>query len=251
MIIRSRGAWTLLTACIVLGGMLGGCSMEKQGDLGNKNLRTNEVRYDANGNRLLTDKRFADDQKNEMNRVNGRRLSSNNLVGTHRNYRLEIKPEFGEKLVQEVAGIHHAVVMLADYNAYVAVSLDKEASGDGIGTLSRTYMGLSGAKGTEAGRRIGTLSTGQERLNDELTEKVSSALKAMRPNIELVYVSANPDFVGRMNAYQNDSLQGFPVQHYIMEFNGMVERIFPPRTTKSSDELIRPYGHRFSGRLLE
>ncbi|MDQ6418331.1 YhcN/YlaJ family sporulation lipoprotein [Paenibacillus sp. LHD-117] len=248
---RNRNMWTILTASVVLGAMLGGCSMENQGDLGNKNIRTNQVRYDANGN-LLPDKRFADDQKNEMNRVNGRRLNSNNLVGSHKNYRLEVKPEFGDKLTNEVEGIHNAVVMLADHNAYVAVSLDESVQQEGgVNSLSRTYMGLSGSKGVEAGRRMGALSTGQDKLTDELTAEITDAVKAMRPDIELVYVSANPDFVGRMNAYLNDSVQGYPVQHYIMEFNAMVERIFPPRTTKSSDELIRPYGHRFGGRLLE
>ncbi|MHA6483229.1 YhcN/YlaJ family sporulation lipoprotein [Paenibacillus sp. strain BS8-2] len=247
MLIRNK--WTLLTASVVLGAMLGGCSMEKQGDLGNKNIRTNQVRYDANGN-MLMDKRFADDQKNEMNRVNGRRLNSNNLVGSHKNYRLEIKPEYGEKLVEQIEGIKQAVVMMADNNAYVAVSFD-ETENNKVGTLSRTYMGLSGAKGVEAGKRMGALSTGQHMLTDEVNGQVIETLKALRPSIELVYVSADPEFVGRMGAYLNDSKQGYPVQHYIMEFNGMVERLFPPRTSKSTDELIRPYGHRFSGRLLE
>lgn len=248
MLIRNK--WTLLTASVVLGAMLGGCSMENQGDLGNKNIRTNQARYDANGNRLL-DKRFADDQKNEMNRVNGRRLNSNNLVGSHKNYRLEMKPEFGDKLVEEIEGIKHAVVMLADSNAYVAVSLDDSANEEQIGTLSRTYMGLTGEKGVKEGRRMSSLSTGQHRLTDETYSSIIETLKTLRPDIELVYVSAEPEFLGRMNAYLNDSKQGYPVQHYIMEFNGMVERLFPPRTTKSTDEIIRPYGHRFSGRLLE
>ncbi|MDF2837799.1 MAG: hypothetical protein K0Q63_3439 [Paenibacillus sp.] len=249
MLIRNK--WTLLTASFVLSAMLGGCSMENQGDLGNKNIRTNQVRYDANGNRLL-DKRFADDQKNEMNRVNGRRLNSNNLVGSHKNYRLEMKPEFGDKLVETIEGLSQAVVMMADTNAYVAVSLDESTDQEeGIGSLSRTYMGLSGAKGVEAGKRMGALATGQHKLTDETTSQIIDALKAMRPEIEYVYVSADPEFVGRMNAYLNDAKQGYPVQHYIMEFNGMAERLFPPRTTKNTDEIIRPYGHRFSGRLLE
>lgn len=248
MLIRNK--WTLLTASVVLSAMLGGCSMENQGDLGNKNIRTNQVRYDANGNRLL-DKRFADDQKNEMNRVNGRRLNSNNLVGSHKNYRLEMKPEFGEKLVETIDGLSQAVVMMADTNAYVAVSLDESADQEEIGSLSRTYMGLSGAKGVEAGKRMGALATGQHKLTDETTSQIIDKLKAMRPEIEYVYVSADPEFVGRMNAYLNDAKQGYPVQHYIMEFNGMAERLFPPRTTKNTDEIIRPYGHRFSGRLLE
>lgn len=245
-----RGKWTLLTVSVVLGAMLGGCSMENQGDLGNKTIRTNQVRYDANGNRLL-DKRFADDQKNEMNRVNGRRLNSNNLVGSHKNYRLEMKPEFGNKLVEEIDVIKQAVVMLADANAYVAISLDDSAEDEQFGMLSRTNMALSGAKGVEAGKRMGALSTGQHKLTEETYSQIIATLKALRPDIELVYVSADPEFVGRMNAYLNDSKQGYPVQHYIMEFNGMVERLFPPRTTKSTDEINRPYGHRFSGRLLE
>ena len=139
--------WACLAAAALAGGLLNGCTIDRhQGDVGNKNIRPNVVvREDANGNRILT-KRFANDQDNEMNRINGRRLNSNNLVGVHKNYRLEMSPDIAERISQ-LSGVGTAFVMLTDRNAYVAVT--READGDtagirGLSGISRTNLGHAG-----------------------------------------------------------------------------------------------------------
>ncbi|WP_424769052.1 YhcN/YlaJ family sporulation lipoprotein [Paenibacillus sp. sgz302251] len=218
----------VLSACVLLITMPTGC-MEKQGDLGNKNIRTNKVRYDANGN-LLRDKRFADDQSNEMNRMNGIRLNSNNVIGSHKNYRLEMSEKMAKALT-ELDEIKSAYVMLTNHNAYVAVSLDENKQSGNAAMMSRTNTGFSGEKGIEINRRMSSLSTGQDRLTKQIEDKVIYEIKRMRPSVERVYVSASPDFVGRMNAYMNDVKLGYPIQGYISEFNAMVERIFPAKAT--------------------
>lgn len=221
-----RKKWAALSAGVLLGTMLSGCGLEQVGDLGNKNIRMNTVRYDSSGN-LIKDKRFANDGMNERNRINGHQQNNNNLVGSHKNYRLEMSTQVADK-ISEIDAVKSSYVMLADDNAYVAVSLNDEIASNGDAKMmSRTHIGLFGKEGAAAGRRMSSLSTGEDKLTEELKAQVADVVKEMRPQVQQIYVSANPDFVGRMNAYMNDVESGYPIQHYIMEFNGMAERVFP------------------------
>ncbi|MBM7569228.1 YhcN/YlaJ family sporulation lipoprotein [Paenibacillus sacheonensis] len=124
--------WAMLAAGAMLSTMLTGC-MENHGELGNKNIRGNSVSYDMNGNRILNT-RFANDQLNEMNRVDGHRLNSNNLVGLHKNYRLEMSESLGDR-ISNIKGVGKAYVMLTDNNAYVAVTLKNGAAKNGTNAM--------------------------------------------------------------------------------------------------------------------
>lgn len=235
-----RKTMMTLAAGVVLSAMLGGCGMEFQGDLGNKNIRQNSIRYDSSG-ALIKDRRFADDGMNERNRVNGKPLGSNNLIGSHKNYRIEASRAIADKLT-EIDAIQSSSVMLTDYTAYVAVSLNgggvsmqSEGQSEQIG---RTHLGLFSKEGAQAGKRMSSLSTGEDNLTEELKAQIASIVKELRPNVQHVYVSANPEFVGRMAAYMKDDEMGYPVQNYIMEFNGLVERVFPVVKTETKDQNI-------------
>ena len=127
--VDSAGSWS--TDCT----MLTGC-MEKQGELGNRNIRKQSVRYDGNGNAIVN-KRFANDQMNEMNRMNGVRLNSNNIVGLHKNYRLEMSKDIADHLAS-MKEINKAYVMLTDNNAYVAVSLASATLHNGTASTTRS-----------------------------------------------------------------------------------------------------------------
>ncbi|GGF98653.1 YhcN/YlaJ family sporulation lipoprotein [Paenibacillus abyssi] len=183
--------WIILAISAVIGVMLTGCS-ELQGDVGNKNIRPNSVKYDANGNRMI-DKRFANDQMNEMNRINGRRLNSNNVIGTHRNYHIDMSEKAADR-VTGMMNVDAAYVMMGDKNAYVAIVPQKNDGGE---------------------------------VSSAFKHQIAAEIKAMNPDIVNVYVSANPDFVGRMTNYMNYARSGKPVQALIAEFNAMVDRIFP------------------------
>ncbi|SEN74430.1 YhcN/YlaJ family sporulation lipoprotein [Paenibacillus sp. OV219] len=128
--------FAMLAAGAMLTTMLTGC-MEKQGDLGNRNIRGNSVAYDMNGNRIIHS-RFANDQMNEMNRVDGHRLNSNNIVGLHKNYRLEMSDSIAKRL-EAMPEVNKAYVMLTDDNAYVAVSF-KDHNVSAKGTRAMNYV---------------------------------------------------------------------------------------------------------------
>lgn len=246
----------VFSAFVVLGAMLAGCAAN-QGDLGNRNLRPNGVKYDANGNRI-TAKRFANDQLNELNRVNGRRLNSNNLVGTHDNYSMEMSQEIADAL-SDKHGIKSSYVLLTDNNAYVAVSFDDKSikgKSSGLGRTSASYMqpmhpmhptgqdkdqtigdrniGPDGLRnnGMYDAKNNGMAGAGteDERLTQKVKDEVAREVKRMKPSVKNVYVSANPDFVSRMTSYANDVRTGHPIQGFIAEFNAMAERLFPARS---------------------
>ncbi|MCA0754963.1 YhcN/YlaJ family sporulation lipoprotein [Paenibacillus sp. N4] len=220
-----------LSAGVLLSTMLAGCS-DNQGDLGNKNIRSNSIRYDANGN-LLRDKRFANDQMNEMNRQNGRRLNSNNVIGSHKNYRLEMSDTIAES-IKQMQAVKSCYVMLTDDNAYIAVSLDEEGPAGDPNTMSRSNIGRQGEDGVRLNKRMSGLSTGYDKLTDQIKDEIAGEVRRLRPDVNQVYVSANPDFVGRMNAYMQDVKLGHPIQGFVAEFNAMAERIFPAKAGDNS-----------------
>jgi Sporulation lipoprotein YhcN/YlaJ (Spore_YhcN_YlaJ). len=236
--------WVALAAGVVLSAMLSGC-MEKQGDLGNRNIRPNAVRRDANGN-LIMNKRFADDQLNEMNRQYGRRLNSNNIVGQHRNYRLEMDRGLAER-INRIQGIDTSYVMLTDRNAYVAVTLEngaaaqsqnQGASGNRIksGLDMRIGNRLNFGAGYGADNRTGymggaTKEAAQDAgLTAELKRKIAREIRRTAPHIQTAYISSNPEFVRRMKQFMEDINAGRPIQGRLPQFNAMVERLFPANT---------------------
>ncbi|MFD0673416.1 YhcN/YlaJ family sporulation lipoprotein [Cohnella sp. GCM10027633] len=175
-----------------------GC-MEKTGDLGNKNIRPNAV----NNERMLGNgTRFADDQRNEMNRVNGDQRVNNNIVGMHGNSHLQMSDQIADQLAA-MPGIDGAYVVMTDRNAYVAVNQDRQGANAGSADLD-------GAAKT----------------------RIADKVKSMSPSTENVYVSANPDFAGRMRNFADETKNGHPIQGFLTEFNALVTRIFPAESSR-------------------
>lgn len=227
---------SLLSTSLALAAVLAAGCATNQGDLGNRNIRQNAVRYDANGNLIsninnLNSKRFANDQMNEMNRVNGRRLNSNNIVGSHKNYKIEMSDKIAEKVTQ-MNTVKSSYVMLTDNNAYVAVSFEDHHNHAGSKAMSRTNMRSMDNSNGHVHNNMNAMSTGEEALTEQVKADIAKEVKRMHPTVENVYVSANPDFVGRMNSYMNDVRLGHPIQGFVSEFNAMAERIFPANASR-------------------
>lgn len=74
-----------------------------------------------------------------------------------------------------------------------------------------------------------TTRTRDAEVTADLKERIAAEVKKMAPQIDNVYVSANPDFVGRMASYMEDVRLGHPIQGFVAEFNALVERIFPAK----------------------
>ncbi|PWW07165.1 YhcN/YlaJ family sporulation lipoprotein [Paenibacillus cellulosilyticus] len=305
----------IIAASIALGTMLAGCAAN-QGDLGNRHpIQQQSVRYDMMGNPIIS-KQFTNDQMNEINRVNIQRQHSNNIVGIHDNYRLEMSQNIADSLAAKKI-VKSAKVMLTNHNAYVAVTLHDGVSPGGSSTLQSKSLGLNsngygskplpstpspsaafdgkimnntdidrtgrlgyrvmglsnkkhaykgasgmnsvpnmmGNGGTTGSPNYGTYSTNNYRpysnnnmyndgglyharsggaaasadmeLTDQVKNSIAAEVKRLSPGVEHVYISANPDFVDRMNGYWDDVKAGHPIQGFVAEFNAMVDRIFP------------------------
>ncbi|WP_158606539.1 YhcN/YlaJ family sporulation lipoprotein [Paenibacillus ginsengarvi] len=107
-----------------------------------------------------------------------------------------------------------------------AQSISDQLTGiDPIKTANVLLMGNNAyvAVSTKDGRDIDQSS--------DVKSKVTQQVQAARPDIKHVYVSANPDFVSRMNGYTRDLNAGKPVSGFIDEFGAMVQRLFPTKQT--------------------
>ncbi|OPA80208.1 hypothetical protein BVG16_05550 [Paenibacillus selenitireducens] len=67
-------------------------------------------------------------------------------------------------------------------------------------------------------------------VTDALKLKIAHAVKHSVPQVNNVYVSANPDFVSRINGYANQFRNGNPITGIGEEFTALINRIFPART---------------------
>lgn len=66
-------------------------------------------------------------------------------------------------------------------------------------------------------------------VTKEIKAKIAAEIKKHDATIKDVYVSANPDFVDRVNVYAEEARAGHPIKGFVDEFRTMVERIFPTR----------------------
>jgi YhcN/YlaJ family sporulation lipoprotein len=64
-------------------------------------------------------------------------------------------------------------------------------------------------------------------LSPDLENQIAQQVKSTDPTIQNVYISANPDFVSRVQTYVNDIRQGRPVTGFYDEFTEIVRRVFP------------------------
>ena len=105
------------------------------------------------------------------------------------------------------------------------------ANGNG---MSARGMGMRSAdtgmtdRATAPGRMYG--SDDQGNVTREMKDRIANVVKQQNADIQNVYVSANPDFVERVNGYGEKFQAGHPMAGFISEFSTMVERMFPSRS---------------------
>ncbi len=163
---------------------------------------------------------------------------NNNFAPTHNNTRMEVSNQIADNITA-MDEVDSATVLLTDRNAYVAVMLDN-GKGYGASSMGRN-VGKKNSINSGANRRSNAMGNngttdqmgrqgagqGEEGITEELKSDIAQKVKSVQPNVENVYVSANPDFVGRMRGYGERFQNGQPIQGMIIEFNTLVQRLFP------------------------
>lgn len=125
-----------------------------------------------------------------MQMQNRGQQNQNNAQGNADN-RIQVAQRAAD-LITRVPGVRQANVLVTQRNAYVAALLDNN-----------------------------------RRLTREVEDRIAQQVRKADPNVQNVYVSTNPEFVDRINAYVIDVQQGRPVAGFVEQFNEMVQRIFP------------------------
>lgn len=115
------------------------------------------------------------------------------------------------ELISDMQEIEAASVLLTNRNAYVAVIVENELTDQ----LSMR------------GNRAGTDRVDDKEVSEELKQQIAQQVQSVEPNVQNVYVSANPDFVGQINNYMTDLREGRPLTGLMDELNDMVGRMFP------------------------
>jgi YhcN/YlaJ family sporulation lipoprotein len=143
---------------------------------------------------------------------NGSGTDSGTMLLT-RDSKMQVSQQIADRIAS-LDEVDSASVLLAGRTAYVAVVMP---SGQGKG---------SGA-GVNGGNAGGSHTLSMDDAPMQIKERIASQVRMINPNIRRVYISANPDFVARMNGFAQDVMSGRPVSGFMDEFNTLVQRIFP------------------------
>ncbi len=106
--------------------------------------------------------------------------------------KIDIADAAASKIVSEVPEVHSANVLVTERTAYVASML----------------------KNNQA-------------LTQDIENRIGEKVRATDANIQRVYVSVNPDFVGRVNTYVEDVRAGRPAAGFVQGFADLARRVFP------------------------
>lgn len=152
------------------------------------------------------------------------RVRGNERMVRHNNTRMEVSQEIADA-VANMNEVRSANVLLTDRNAYVAVVME-----DG-GKQNMRGINRYGNDREDNGVRGTQLDYGEytrERdVSGRIKDQIAERVREIEPEVRNVYISANPDFVDRVNGYMDQLADGEPMEGLMEEFNTMVERIFP------------------------
>lgn len=166
-------------------------------------------------------------------------------TANHQNTRVEASQELAE-LIADMQEIETANVLLTDRNAYIAVVLDDDHNAN-RGGMNRSQEGTSRNRSDrntadyqlklnrQANRDDARLDNTRMRrefdqaqdVATDLKDRIAAIVKDHSPHVRNVYVSANPDFMDRVNGFIDQIQAGNPVRGFINEVNTTVERMFP------------------------
>ncbi|MGG1245085.1 YhcN/YlaJ family sporulation lipoprotein [Bacillus cabrialesii] len=189
------GKKQVLASMLLIPLLMTGCSMANQGEGRRDNLEPENVNYrnpvNDNGARNINDANDNRDNvdNNVTDNVNNNDNGNNN---DNNNRKLEVADDAADKIT-DMKDVKHANVIVAGNQAYVAV----------------------------------VLTNGNKEVGKDLKKKISDKVRDTDKNMDNVYVSANPDFVDRMQGYGERIQNGDPIAGFFDEFSETVQRVFP------------------------
>ena len=166
----------------------------------------------------------------------------------HDNTSIAYSAELSKALIG-LDGIGAAIVMLSDKNAYVAIALDGAATGtkahggrssreqSRIGEVDPNIHGKNQPLGSQ--NLVSPFNScytvkDPKSLSSELKQVVAQNVRQLKPDIRDVHISANMDFINRMNDFAMEAWMGRSLTPLTPQFNALVKSHFgsnvPPAT---------------------
>ncbi|OCT11231.1 hypothetical protein A8709_06005 [Paenibacillus pectinilyticus] len=158
---------------------------------------------------------------------------------THNNTKLEYSQYLSDEL-HKLDGVNTAFVMTTNQNAYVALMIDSSAAGTKGTTKETNNQGTN--KGvyndnnpyddsiprTDLNKGYNSYETAvhHDLLSHRFKQAIAEKIRLLQPNLMDVYISANRDFLNKMNSYAQESWKGHSLMPLLTDFNQTVTRVF-------------------------
>jgi YhcN/YlaJ family sporulation lipoprotein len=137
-------------------------------------------------------------------------------------------------------GVNSSTVILADNTAYVAILIDKTATGtrsgpletNNAGTVRGLYNPHDRFNDTMDPNKLthGSNSYDTVQYHDQIThrfkQKIAEKIRSLQPNVSDVYISANRDYINELNLIAQEAWKGNDLSPFLQEFDAWSERIF-------------------------
>jgi hypothetical protein len=168
---------------------------------------------------------------------------------THNNKTLAYSPFLSNQL-NSLNGVNTAIVFTTDQNAYVALMIDNTATGtkrmtretNNQGTMKGFYNDHQPFNdhlpSSDLNNGFNNYETAvhHDLLSHRFKQTIAEKIRSLQPNLMDVYISANRDFLNKMNNYAQESWKGNSLMPLLTDFNQTVERVFGTAQTLPEDK---------------
>ncbi|MGG1876311.1 YhcN/YlaJ family sporulation lipoprotein [Paenibacillus cisolokensis] len=152
-------------------------------------------------------------------------------AGQHDLTNLKYSRQLSEK-VSDISGVGPAHVFVTNRSAYVALSLNNQDTGTGLGT--RAGNGLMGTNGARGNGLMGTRTNGtannmgtQHQVPDHVRQEITTKIQKTAPHIKQVYITSDPDFYQHSARYANNNRLENTTGTLAHDFESWINRVFP------------------------
>lgn len=158
---------------------------------------------------------------------------------THNNTTLEYSQYLSDQL-HTMDGVNTAFVMITNQNAYVALMMDSSAIGtkgltkettnsgtdEGYYNANNPYDDSLPSNVLNNGNNSYETAIHHDLLSHRFKQAIAEKLRVLKPDLMDVYISANRDFLNKMNTYAQESFKGRSLLPLLTDFNQTVTRVF-------------------------
>ncbi|UQZ84111.1 Sporulation lipoprotein YhcN/YlaJ (Spore_YhcN_YlaJ) [Paenibacillus konkukensis] len=168
-------------------------------------------------------------------------------IVSHKHSNLEMN-QFLSDQVAAMDGVNSAIVMLADNTAYVAITIDKTATGtrsgigpqetNNAGTVRGLYNTYTPFNDYAHPDKLATGTNSYETVWDHnylshlFKQKIAEKIRSLQPTVVDVYISANRTYINELNRIAQEAWHGRDLKPYLPHFDALSEQIFGTQPTQ-------------------